>query len=186
MINKKIILPLIIGFAILISCNESENAQSKNSSTQNSKTETVSKESGIIGSQAPGFTLEDLSGKEVSLEDFEGKTVLLNFWATWCPPCRKEIPDLINLYKNQQENDIVVIGLSVDKRVSEAQLKKFVSEYEINYPVLDGSDAKIDADYGGIRGIPTTFLIDKKGQIRHKWVGPRTREQFMNEVKKYY
>jgi len=130
---------------------------------------------------APDFTLQDISGKEVSLSDFKGKVIILNFWATWCPPCRKEIPVFIELYKKYKDEGLVIIGISLD-REGEKVLIPFVKKFGINYPVLIGTKKVVDA-YGGIRGIPTTFIIDKKGKIRKKHIGLplNPKEFFENE-----
>jgi len=130
---------------------------------------------------APDFTLQDINGNEVTLSDFKGKVVVLNFWATWCPPCRKEIPVFIELYKKYKDEGLVIIGISLD-REGKRVLIPFVKKFGINYPVLIGTKKVVDA-YGGIRGIPTTFIIDKKGKIRKKHIGLplNPREFFENE-----
>jgi len=130
---------------------------------------------------APDFTLQDINGNEVTLSDFKGKVVILNFWATWCPPCRKEIPVFIELYKKYKDEGLVIIGISLD-REGKKVLIPFVKKFGINYPVLIGTQKVVDA-YGGIRGIPTTFIIDKKGKIRKKHIGLplNPREFFENE-----
>lgn len=115
------------------------------------------------GKAAPAFELKDLDGKTVKLSDFKGKVVLLNFWATWCPPCREEIPDLIALQNKYRDKGLVVLGVSLDQK-GPAPVKSFVGRMKINYPVVIG-DEKTAMNYGGIQAIPTTFYIDRNGKI---------------------
>ncbi|MDY6844154.1 MAG: TlpA disulfide reductase family protein [Thermodesulfobacteriota bacterium] len=131
---------------------------------------------------APDFALKDLEEKVVKLSDFKGKVVILNFWAMWCPPCRKEIPDLIDLYKTYKESNVQVIGISLDEMRTK-KLKSFVQTYRINYPILLGN-RKVVRDYGGIIGIPTSFIIDKKGVIYNRYSGYQKKEAFEQAIKK--
>lgn len=119
--------------------------------------------------EAADFQLMNLDGEEVHLSDFKGEVVLLNFWATWCFPCRLEIPHLIDLYSRHRFQGLAVIGISLDPAGSEL-LKEFVQEMGINYPILIGNE-KITSDYGGIIGVPTTFVIDQEGMIHKRYVG---------------
>jgi peroxiredoxin len=129
---------------------------------------------------APAFTLTDLNGKSVSLADFRGKVVILDFWATWCPPCKKEIPDFIELQKIYGSKGLQVVGIALDEPY---KVSAFVQNNGVNYTVLLGNDA-ITAKYGGIEGIPTTFVIDRKGKIVNRFEGFRPRDVFENEIKK--
>ncbi len=115
------------------------------------------------GKAAPAFELKDLDGRIVKLSDFKGKVVLLNFWATWCPPCREEIPDLIALQNKYRDKGLVVLGVSLDQK-GPAPVKSFVGRMKINYPVVIG-DEKTAMNYGGIQAIPTTFYVDRNGKI---------------------
>jgi cytochrome c biogenesis protein CcmG/thiol:disulfide interchange protein DsbE len=132
------------------------------------------------GSAAPQFSLKDINGKEVSLSDFKGKVVILDFWATWCGPCRSEIPDFIALQKKYGGKGLQVIGISVDK--DKNALSKFYKDNGMNYPVAL-TDGAVESKYGGIRGIPTTFIIDKSGKIVKKYVGATSKEQFEGDIK---
>jgi len=135
------------------------------------------------GKPAPlNYTVKDMNGADVKLSSFKGKIILLNFWATWCPPCKIEIPDLITL-QEQYKDDIVVLGFSVDD--SPDQLKPFAAEYKINYPLLVGAGHEnIQDAYGPMWGIPVTIIIDRNGTIARKQSGIRSREQLEREMAK--
>ncbi len=117
---------------------------------------------------APTFQLKDLDGKDFKLEDYRGKVVLLNFWATWCGPCREEIPTLIELQKRYKDR-LQVIGLAVDED-DEDDVRKFVTSQGINYPIAISS-IPIRIAYGGVTALPTVFVINPAGAIVQKHVG---------------
>lgn len=129
--------------------------------------------------EAFDFRLKTLDNKELKLSDFKGKVVVLDFWATWCPPCRKGIPDLIEIQKSMK--DVQVIGISVDENPKKV-IPNFVKEFKINYPVVIGND-EVYNRYGGIEAIPTTFIIDRYGKIRNKHVGLVEKEILIAEIK---
>ena len=112
---------------------------------------------------APNWQLRDINGEPISLADFKGKVVILDFWAAWCPPCRKEIPGLVTLQRKYQDKGLVIIGVSLDKQ-GPSVVKPFMRELGMNYRVVMG-DEKIVSDYGGIEAIPTTFIIDRQGKV---------------------
>ena len=124
-------------------------------------------------SSAPNFSLNDIYGRLVTLNQFKGKVVLLDFWATWCSPCRREIPHLIELYKEYKGQPFTLIGIALDEG-GVSEVKPFVKKYHINYPIVIG-DTNVQRIYGGIQGIPTKFLIDKKGIIVKQYVGDMSR-----------
>jgi cytochrome c biogenesis protein CcmG/thiol:disulfide interchange protein DsbE len=134
--------------------------------------------------QAPDFVLKDLEGNDVQLSDYKGKVVVLDFWATWCPPCRKGIPDFVEMQKEYGEDKFVVIGINLDQG-SESEVvpmvAEFAEEYDINYPVVIHNQEVIYA-YGGIRSIPTTFVLDKEGRVRQGVQGWRPKEFFTNII----
>ncbi|MFQ5794904.1 MAG: TlpA family protein disulfide reductase [Candidatus Bipolaricaulia bacterium] len=121
----------------------------------------------VPGFRAPDFALADLEGREVRLSDLRGRPVLLNFWASWCPPCRKEMPDL-QAFHQAYGDRITLIG--VDWGESPADAQAFLDDFAISYPNLLDSDGKVFVQYG-MTGIPTTFFIDEAGIIRGVWNG---------------
>ena len=131
--------------------------------------------------KAPVWQLKDVSGKTVKSTDFTGKVVILDFWATWCPPCVQEIPGFIELQKKYGNNGLVVVGVSVDDLAPE-KVKKFTEKRKVNYPVVMYS-GKIIRDFGGVAALPTTFVIDTKGRIVNKHVGFVSLKAFEKEIK---
>lgn len=130
---------------------------------------------------ATDFTLPALDGKKVALSSFKGKVVLLNFWATWCGPCKAEIPGFVEL-QQQYQKDLVVIGLSVDDPADKA--KAFADQYKINYPVVLGlGHDEIQDAYGPIYGIPASFLISRDGKVCKRHLGIAPKSQFEREIK---
>ena len=122
------------------------------------------------GSAAPDFELKTLDGKPVKLSSFRGKAVLLNFWATWCGPCKVETPWLVDFYKQYQPQGLEIVGVAMDDSGSGKEIAKFVKDMNVNYTILEGTDAVGDA-YGGIDGLPITFFIDRNGKIVKMVVG---------------
>lgn len=136
---------------------------------------------GAKAAPAPGWKLQDLDGKTISSTDLKGKVVILDFWATWCGPCRAEIPGLINLQKRYGKQGLAVIGVSVDQAAS-SEVKQFAQKAGVNYPVVLADDNTLRA-FGGIEAIPTTFIIDREGRIVKRHAGFAAVEQFEKEMK---
>jgi peroxiredoxin len=133
------------------------------------------------GAFAPDFTLTDLKGQTVKLSDLRGKAVVLNFWATWCPPCKEEIPWFVELQKRYAADGLQVVGVSMDDG-DQKDVVKFAAENSINYPVLFGKE-KVAAQYGGIDYLPTTFYIDRNGVVLDRVFGQPGREEIERNVK---
>jgi peroxiredoxin len=129
---------------------------------------------------APDFSLKDADGRTVRLADFRGKVVLLNFWATWCGPCRIEIPWFVDFERRHKEQGFAVVGISMDEDGWDA-VKPFVSRVGINYRVLMGNDT-ISQLYGGVESLPTTFLIDREGRIAAIHVGLVSKSSYERDL----
>ena len=119
-------------------------------------------------SPAPNFTLTDLNGQPLELASYRGKVVLLDFWATWCTPCRAEIPHFIEFQNTYRDQGFQAIGISMDDDLK--PVRPFYEQFKMNYPVALGNE-KLAQAYGGILGLPVTFLIDRDGRIAAKYVG---------------
>lgn len=128
---------------------------------------------------APAFQLPSVNGRSVSLSDFRGKVVILDFWATWCPPCRREIPDFIALQSQYQSKGLQIVGVALDEP---EKVIGFAQSYGMNYPVLFGND-NVAMLYGGISGIPTTFIIDRQGKIVGRYEGFTSKAEFESAIK---
>ena len=125
--------------------------------------EKFDREKSSVGYLAPQFTLRNLKGNLVDLKSFNGQVVVLNFWATWCVPCRIEMPAFENLYRRYRSQGVTVLGVSLDKGGDE-KVRKFVEEYQLSFPILMDSEGKAEKLYPSI-SIPFTFVIDKSGRI---------------------
>ncbi len=130
--------------------------------------------------QAPDFTLKDASGKTVHLSDYKGKAVVLDFWATWCGPCKLEIPWFIQFERKYKDRGLEVLGVASGDEGWDI-VKPFADRMKINYRVVQGNDTVADL-YGGIEALPTTFLIDRTGKIAAVHVGLAGKDDFENEI----
>lgn len=130
---------------------------------------------------APNFTLKDANGKSVSLADYKGKVVLLNFWATWCGPCGLEIPWFEEFEQQYKSQGFAVLGVSMDDDGWSA-IKPYMEEHKINYRVLLGNDS-VSQLYGGLDALPTTFIIDREGNIAYPHVGLIGKNEYLNEIR---
>ena len=135
------------------------------------------------GSPAPDFKLKHVNSGERSIASYKGKVLMLNFWATWCGPCKMEIPDFIELQKEYGGKGFAILGVSLDQPGEEDAVRDFVKAKGLNYDVVMGNGAVADA-YGGVRSIPTTFLIDQEGRIRAQHVGLQPKEVWVKEIEK--
>ncbi|HEY1206080.1 MAG: TlpA disulfide reductase family protein [Bryobacteraceae bacterium] len=133
---------------------------------------------------APNFALKDADGRIVQLSDFRGKVVLLNFWATWCDPCRIEIPWFVEFERRHKGQGFVVVGVSMDEDGWQA-VKPFISETGINYRVLLGDD-KIAELYGGIDSLPTSFVIDREGRIAAVHIGLVSKSRYEDDLQQLF
>jgi len=121
------------------------------------------------------YSLPDLNGKTHSLADYQGKWVIVNYWATWCPPCQEEIPDLVEFHDRHKDDDVVVIGINIED-IGEEQLSAFVDSFLISYPILRSEPLAV-TPLGAVPGLPTTFIIAPDGSPVARQVGPVTGKQ---------
>lgn len=136
----------------------------------------------LAAAPAFAFNLVDSTGKAQTLAQYKGKWVLVNYWATWCPPCLMEIPDLIALHENKK-NNLVVLGVAVNYQSAD-YVKEFAEQMMISYPVILG-DRKVIAAIGPVRGLPTTYLYNPQGKQVASTVGPVTRAQIEEYIANY-
>jgi peroxiredoxin len=130
---------------------------------------------------APDFTVIDLKGQTITSAQYKGKVLFLNFWATWCPPCRAEIPDFVDVYAANKAKGMEILGISLDTK-EKSEVQAFVQKFKINYPVVletKKQTEKLLDDFQPGQFIPTTFVIDKKGRIRDKIVRAMDKEEIL-------
>ena len=132
---------------------------------------------------APSWRLMDVNGTPVSSDQFKGKVVVVDFWATWCPPCRAEIPGYVDLQRKYAKDGLVIVGVSLDQK-EPGEVRKFVEKFGINYTIVMGTPAMQDS-FGEMDGIPTTFIIDRRGNIRDRKVGSMPEEEFESVLLTY-
>ena len=136
----------------------------------------------IKGKPAPDFELTDLNGKSIKLSDYRGKAVLLNFWATWCAPCKTEMPWFVDLQQRYGAEGLQVVGVAMDD-AGRDEIAKFANDMKVNYTVLLGKNAVAEA-YGGVEFLPTTFYIDRQGNIQERVFGLADRKEIEQNVRK--
>lgn len=133
-----------------------------------------------LGKPAPEFTLKDFKGESKSLSNYRGKTILINFWATWCVPCLKEIPDLVKLQRSIK-SPFTVLGIAVASGEPD-DVEQFAKDHGMNYPILLDPDQRAYQKFRLI-GLPASFLVDRKGLVAKSYVGPHTYERFMADIR---
>jgi thiol-disulfide isomerase/thioredoxin len=131
--------------------------------------------------RAPSFALKDLRGRTVRLDQFKGKVVLLNFWATWCPPCRAEMPDLVKLQREYGDRGLQIAGITYPPERA-SRVRRLAGELKINYPLLFGT-SEVASLYGVRDVLPVTVIVDREGRIRDRILGILTPEEFEQKVK---
>jgi peroxiredoxin len=125
-----------------------------------------------VGMAAPDFTLPDMAGKNQQLSDYRGKVIFLNFWATWCKPCKEEMPSMQVLWDNLKKEDFVMLAISMDRVTTTKEISPFVENLKLTFPILTDSWGQTDKRYK-LMGVPETYIIDQNGVLREKVIGPR-------------
>ena len=136
----------------------------------------------LAGKAAPDFDLQSLEGKSVKLSDFRGKAVLLNFWATYCGPCKIEMPWFVQMQNEYGPQGLQIIGIAMDDASTE-DIAKFAKDLGVNYPILLGKES-VGQSYGGVGVLPTTFFIDRNGKVTAREFGLQSRSVFVDNIKK--
>ena len=126
----------------------------------------------VVGMSAPDFSLPDLQGKKQQLSDYRGKVVFLNFWATWCKPCKEEMPSMQVLWENLKKEDFVMLAVSMDRVTTTKDIPPFVENLKLTFPIFTDSWGQTDKRYK-LMGVPETYIIDQGGVLREKVIGPR-------------
>ena len=134
-----------------------------------------------VGMLAPDFTLKDPQGNQVSLSGFRGRPVMINFWATWCPPCRYEMPFMETVYRERAADGLVILAVSIDEDPNE--VPRFMKEFGITFPVVLDTDQSVATKYR-IRPIPTSFFVDKDGVIRDMQIGAMDKKTILKKLSK--
>ncbi|MEQ6391051.1 TlpA disulfide reductase family protein [Bacillaceae bacterium S4-13-58] len=161
--------------------DENANSTNQNSNVIEEDSKNDTGDVGLsVGMQAPDFTLKTLDGETVSLSDFRGQKVMINFWATWCPPCRAEMPDMQKFYEDEK---VVILAVNLtETESSKDDVYDFRKEFGLTFPILIDENLDVGTQYQ-IRPIPTSFMIDTEGIIQHKATGPMNYEQMVEELK---
>ncbi len=137
----------------------------------------------LRGKKAPSFSLKTVDGRKVSLSDYKGKAVLINFWATWCAPCKLEMPWFVDLHKQYAPQGFEILGVSEDEPKDRPQIGKFAEKIGVNYPILVGDDASSKA-YGGVEFLPTSYYVGRNGKIVEETAGLASRDEIEANIKK--
>ncbi|MCI0725779.1 MAG: TlpA family protein disulfide reductase [Chloroflexi bacterium] len=131
----------------------------------------------VVGQPAPNFTLRTLNGDEVSLTDFKGQPVLINFWASWCPPCRLEMPDLVNAYETHQGEGFVILAINLTFQDSLPDVEAFVQEFKMTFPILLDQTGEVTNYQYQLLGLPMSIFVDREGSVARVQIGGMTGEQ---------
>ena len=159
-----LLLVFLIVVVLLSGCDNS-------SQQQNSPSGTTVARKGDVDNMAPDFTLTNIRGEEVSLSQYRGKVVILNFWATWCPPCREEMPSMEALHQKYKDKGLVMLAVNVDENGA-AAVKKFLQKTPYSFPILIDTKNVAQKSYGVFR-FPESFIIDRNGVVVEKIIGGR-------------
>ena len=192
---SKVKIIIIMSVLLAVGCGQKDRMkiESKPKDIKNSTTSQGQSERPEYAIKAPDFTLRTVQGNVFNLSDYKGKVILLNFWGTWCGPCRREIPDFNKLHDKYQKDGLEIVGITITSGSPE-NIYSFMKEWDIEYTVLtdieDSETQRVTAYYGRaigqpITGLPTTLIIDRGGYIVKGYIGPRNEEIFYQDLKPY-
>jgi peroxiredoxin len=192
---SKMKIILIMSTLLAVGCGQKDRMKiaSKPKDIKNTLSPQGQEERPDYAIKAPDFTLRTVQGDLFNLSDYKGKVVLLNFWGTWCGPCRREIPDFNKLHAKYQKDGLEIVGITITSG-SPKNIYNFMKEWDIEYTVLtdieDSETQRVTAYYGRaigqpITGLPTTLIIDRGGYIVKGYIGPRNEEIFYQDLKPY-
>lgn len=139
----------------------------------------------VVGQPAPDFTLKTLAGEQVSLSQFRGRPVLINFWASWCPPCRLEMPDLVRAYETHKKDDFVILAIDLTFQDSIEGAQRFADEFNMTFPVLLDETGEVTTDLYQLRGLPMSVFVDREGLVNRVYLGAMTGgqiDEFVGEI----
>lgn len=177
--KKYLAVVVLVGLAIWGFMSVQDNNNSNAASVNQSQELSVGLE---VGNLAPDFELQTVDGKTIKLSSLKGKRVILNFWASWCPPCRQEMPDMEQFYKDNKNNEIEILAVNLtETEKSRADVPTFMAEYGITFPVVLDEKGSVGQLYR-VSSIPASFIIDSKGVIQRKLVGPMTYDSMKSMV----
>lgn len=180
---------VLVGLALIASLGGCASDDAAHSSSQTSQSTASSPPSTRMGgaytsteeTPMPDVTVETLDGTSIALDEQDGKVLLLNFWATWCAPCRKEIPDLIDLQNELGSEGLTVIGISLD-REGESAVRPFMEQHGINYPIVIDTSQELESTFGPLQALPTTLVVNPEGTITRRIIGIFPTEQMRPEL----
>lgn len=134
-----------------------------------------------IGNLAPEFDLKTLQGESGKLSDYRGKKVIINFWASWCPPCRAEMPEMVEFYKEYKNKNVEILGVNLTQADKVSDAKEFVKEFQVEFPIL--LDERLEAGNAYmVQTIPVSYILDSDGIIRKKYIGPMTHDWMVEQI----
>jgi len=182
--SLKIFLSVLVFSALIILSACSGNKEETEPASDAHSADTSGKVVGAeVGNLAPDFNLENIAGGQLQLSSLKGKAVIVDFWDTWCPPCRKALPSLEAVSKKYAD-DLVVVGVAFNREGIE-KVRQYVSSNNLTFPmVVADKDYQVAKDFGGVQSIPTTFVLDRDGVITDVWVGGHSQAEYEAGVKK--
>lgn len=169
---RSFLLPLLLCTGLLVGLTAC-GGDGESSPDQAPRTNTEAQSSSTYETDpvpAPDVTMETMDGRTINLAEQKGKVVLVNFWATWCAPCRKEIPELIDLYSSMKSDGLLVVGIAVDDEGTSV-VKPFAEKQGINYPIVVDTTRSIESNFEAMYGLPTTYVVNPEGQIVRRVLG---------------